>query len=192
MLQKSSKEDRRKYFRRILKEESPQVSNAIIVQVLDSLKKLLREKPPSGFLGLYWPLPGEIDLREIKTRSNFRVALPATREDGSLTYHQWATNKPLMNDACKIPSSLQEPKLSADAMNLLLVPALSIDRKGFRLGYGGGFYDRLLSNNKWRSVPVYAILPQSCVSEDPLPFDSWDIPFHGWISEKGLTSLIDI
>ena len=70
-------------------------------------------------------------------------------------------------------------------LSLLLVPALAIDATGIRLGYGGGYYDRLRANNDWAKVPAWAVLPSICFSSAPLPRDPWDVPFHGWITEFG-------
>ena len=74
---------------------------------------------------------------------------------------------------------------SPDALGLLLVPALAMDRRGIRLGYGGGWYDRLRAEPAWRTVPALAVLPAACVVE-ALPRDGWDVPFAGWLDERGL------
>ena len=66
------------------------------------------------------------------------------------------------------------------------MPALAIDQEGYRLGYGGGYFDRLRQNKEWRSIPSFIIISQNCISESPLPRNSWDIPFNGWINENGL------
>ncbi|GAB4136294.1 MAG: 5-formyltetrahydrofolate cyclo-ligase [Cyanobacteria bacterium J069] len=80
------------------------------------------------------------------------------------------------------PSSLQ---LNPAEVDLILVPALACDVQGYRLGYGGGFYDRMLSKSPWRSKPTvgivfeYARVPR-------LPRDPWDRPLHGICTETGL------
>ena len=38
--------------------------------------------------------------------------------------------------------------------------------------------------SKWKSIPSLGVLPKVCVSKKPLPRDSWDIPFDGWINEE--------
>ncbi|MFN5162901.1 MAG: 5-formyltetrahydrofolate cyclo-ligase, partial [Cyanobacteriota bacterium] len=105
--------------------------------------------------------------------SGLRVMAPAGRIDGT-------------------PESLRgrriagvQDSLAAPDLGLLLVPALAIDRRGIRLGYGGGWYDRLRADPAWRAVPALVVLPAACVVE-ALPSDPWDVPFDGWIDESGL------
>ena len=88
-----------------------------------------------------------------------------------------------------IPSSTSFPFLKPQEIILLLIPALAIDSKGNRLGYGGGFFDRLRAKPHWKQIPALAVLPKDCVSRTFLPTDSWDIPLDGWIDEEGLTEI---
>ena len=120
----------------------------------------------------------------------FELALPGVgKEKDGLSYYPWK-EQPLKKDLCGIPCPLNEPKLHPKAIAVLLVPALAIDEKGYRLGYGGGFYDRLRMHPQWRSIPSYLVLPTSCISKSLLPKDPWDIPFDGWISERGFRAII--
>ena len=65
-----------------------------------------------------------------------------------------------------------------------MVPALAIDYKGTRLGYGGGCFDKLRADSNWRAIKALAIIPNDCLTKFSLPKDEWDIPFDGWINEK--------
>lgn len=67
-------------------------------------------------------------------------------------------------------------------LDVLLLPLLAVDSHGYRLGYGSGYYDRLLE----RQRPPYLIglgyEAQYCAT---LPHDAWDIPLDGFLCENG-------
>lgn len=140
------------------------------------------------YLAIYWPLPGEIDLRFLKHQT--AVALPVADGSGTMIFRRWG-NTSLELDGCGIPAPCQGPDLLASEISLLLVSALAMDRSGIRLGYGGGYYDRLRAQQSWRSVPALGVLPKICLTTTPLPRESWDVPFDGWITEQG-TGLTDL
>ncbi|HEY9615614.1 MAG TPA: 5-formyltetrahydrofolate cyclo-ligase [Microcoleaceae cyanobacterium] len=106
----------------------------------------------------------------------------------SLLWHHWspAATLPLQTGAYGIlephPDS---PGLTPEAVDLVLVPCVACDHQGYRLGYGGGFYDRFLAEPAWASKPTigivfdFAFLPQ-------LPIDPWDQPLQAVCTETGL------
>ena len=61
---------------------------------------------------------------------------------------------------------------------------LSIDKNLTRLGYGGGYFDKLRRDKNWRNVPCIGVLTSNCVSKIPLTRAYWDIPLSGFITEK--------
>ncbi len=174
----------RKKYRQLRSKALLKVETKIIQQVKNSLDKRLRLGKLNGFVGLYWPLAGEVDLRGLKQKSQLPLALPVSNNNGTMNYHPW-TNKSLIKDYCGIPSPSNNPPLKPKEISLILVPALAVDEYGYRLGYGGGFFDRLRSDNSWRSIYSLIILPEICVLNKPLPHEVWDIPFNGWINENG-------
>jgi 5-formyltetrahydrofolate cyclo-ligase len=169
-----------------------QASIEVIAQV--ALPPLV---PEERFLGMYWPLNGEIDLQCLTTHLNGRLALPAVEaskdSDPCMVYRPWHPHRPLRPDACGIPAPdpgpdpgrAPSPPLPAEALALLLAPALAFDRRGIRLGYGGGWFDRRRADPAWRAIPAVAVLPSGCLVE-ALPRDPWDVPFQGWLDETGL------
>ena len=158
-------------------------------QVALAIRAHHAQNPFQGHLGLYWPLPGEVDLTvlrpSLEEELSLKLALPAADGQGRLRYHRWG-HAPLINDGCGIPAPLNTPPLAADQLDLLLVPALAVDHDGIRLGYGGGYYDRLRAQSVWSEVPALVVLPEACISGEALPRDSWDRPFNGWVSERSL------
>jgi 5-formyltetrahydrofolate cyclo-ligase len=73
----------------------------------------------------------------------------------------------------KIEEPVGNPIVDVSSIDLIVVPALRIDRSGYRLGQGGGFYDRALKDISAFSIGL--IHPDEISSED-LPRENWDIP----------------
>ncbi|MFM2429167.1 MAG: hypothetical protein RLZZ511_380 [Cyanobacteriota bacterium] len=80
------------------------------------------------------------------------------------------------------------PKLDAEQIDLILVPCVGADRQGYRLGYGGGFYDRLLQDPKWARISTIGIC-FAAMLVDQLPHDSWDQPLQGICTEFGAVDI---
>ncbi len=179
-----SKQIQRSNYRHLRNKALPRVEALILNNVISKIESLIRVDALKGYLGIYWPLSGEVDLRGLKASLNIPIALPACREEGVITYHSW-NKSPLKKDSQGIPAPLNEPILSAEDISLLLIPAIAIDQNGYRLGYGAGFFDRLRAKSNWRAISSFVVLPKACVSKLPLPKDKWDIPFDGWINEEG-------
>jgi 5-formyltetrahydrofolate cyclo-ligase len=106
-------------------------------------------------IGAYWPIKGEFDplpalhrwkedgelLDESQLR---RIGLPVVDKlHGTLKFHAWFPGCPMEEDAYGIP----KPKDTEVVVpTLLFVPCVGYGLGGYRLGYGGGFYDRTLAN----------------------------------------------
>jgi 5-formyltetrahydrofolate cyclo-ligase len=98
-------------------------------------------------LGFYWPVRGEADLRPVIARwlaadSRRRAALPVIVDD-ILQFHQWTADAPMAAGPHGIAVPAHGRVLQPDC---LLIPCLGFDPARYRLGYGGGYYDRTLTN----------------------------------------------
>ncbi len=110
-------------------------------EVLRQLAPLLEQLEPLC-LGLYWPLPGEFDAPALLPRlPGVQLALPFAEPGGAMHYRRWDGRKPEVQDGMNIPSSNGAPA----EPDVVLVPCLGYTREGYRLGYGGGFFDRWLA-----------------------------------------------
>ena len=183
---KSKKEIKRKEYNLIRNSNSSLIHEKIRLNVKSSLNTLLTKYHVEGnYIGIYWPLKGEVDIKFIKHINNQKVALPSSSKTKGISYHPWSNNQ-LEIDSNNIPAPKGDNTINPNDISILFVPAIAIDREGYRLGYGGGYFDRLRQRDLWFSIPSFVVISNNCISNEPLPRDSWDVPFNGWISEKGL------
>lgn len=140
--------------RRTLKERRRAIDHAtrrawddrIGARVLARVLPWLRAHPATA-LGVYWPLAGEPDLRPAYAElaeAGVRLALPVVlARDTALGFAEWVPGEPTVADSLgvAVPAQLR----MVDRPDALLVPCLGFDARGYRLGYGGGFYDRTLA-----------------------------------------------
>lgn len=79
------------------------------------------------------------------------------------------------------PIPKQTKKINKNSINLLVVPGLVFDRKGYRIGFGGGYYDRFLSDFNNQTVSLLS----SYQLKDRVPTEKYDLPVQNLITEKG-------
>ena len=148
-----------------------------------------------GFTGLkgplivsgFYPFRSEISTLPLLARlagDGFTTALPIVMGAGlPLTFRQWREGDAMGKGDWDIPIPLDTaPEVLPD---VLFVPLLSFDRKGYRLGYGGGFYDRTLA--KLRAIkPVTAIGTAYAGQEvDAVARGPHDAPLDWVLTEEG-------
>ena len=183
---KSEKSIKRQEYNLIRYSNSSLIHEKIKSNVKSALKILLNKYHVEGkYIGIYWPLKGEVDIRFIKENNNHKFALPSSSKLEGISYHHWSNNQ-LDLDSNKIPAPMGGKAINPNDISILFVPAIAIDQEGYRLGYGGGYFDRLRQKKLWTSIPSFVVISNNCISKEPLPRDKWDLPFSGWISEKGL------
>jgi 5-formyltetrahydrofolate cyclo-ligase len=105
-------------------------------------------------IGLYKPILNEVDTSEIfqcARLSGKKVAYPRVRA-GSLEFVAVSTGMEFASGTFGISEPIGSGIVPVEALDLLVVPGVAFDLGGFRLGYGKGFYDRVLHQSPRRGV----------------------------------------
>jgi len=126
----------------------------------------------------------EPDLKTLFARSQKTWGLPRCAGK-SLIWHRWQPTEALQKGSYGIfEPDPHAPLLEPQSADLILVPAVACDRRGYRLGYGGGFYDRLLDLPEWSSQPTIGIIFDFAFLSR-LPTDPWDKQLTEVLTETG-------
>jgi 5,10-methenyltetrahydrofolate synthetase len=139
-----------------------------------------RRRQPS-VLAVYWPLHGEPDLRAAYAelvQAGAQLALPVVvARDGPLAFAAWTPGEPMVTDGMgiAIPGDLH----FVERPPAMLIPCLGFNSESYRLGYGGGFYDRTLA-----ALPRPSTLgiAYSC-QETTFRHDAHDVPMDVILTE---------
>lgn len=151
---------------------------------VDAICQHARALPDGKVVALYQAIGAEVPtdgLARLLMDQGRTLCLPVvTMRDRPMLFRQWVPGDPLEQDAAGCPAPLD---LAAEITpDLVITPLVAFDRRGYRLGQGGGYYDR-----------TFAVLDQALriglafagQEVDELPTEPHDIRLHGILTENG-------
>ena len=134
---------------------------------------------PATVVSVYWPIKAEPDLRPWMhgmSQRGLHIALPVAVEVGQpLMFREWRPNARMARGLWKIPY----PADGAEVVpTVVIAPVVGFDKECFRLGYGGGFFDRTLAG--FDTAPLVIGVGYACALIPTIFPQSHDIPMD-WI-----------
>ncbi len=96
-------------------------------------------------IGGYYPINSEIDslkILEKLEKNKFKLSLPVTKKNNDMDFYEWSFKDSLKVNSRGIPEPYTMKKVFPD---ILIVPLVGFDKNKYRLGYGGGYYDRYIA-----------------------------------------------
>jgi len=138
------------------------------------IKILKIEKINKKIIGGYYPVNFEIDdlalLRKFE-KSRFVISLPVISKNFQMDYYKWTFSDPLRINKYGIP----EPEIKNIVYpDILLIPLVAFDKNLNRLGYGGGYYDRLIEKLSKKKKIIKIGLALSIQEIDKVPINVYD------------------
>jgi 5-formyltetrahydrofolate cyclo-ligase len=141
---------------------------------------------PGTTVSAYWPLDDEFDPRPLFMALHARghpIGLPVVAGRGRpLLFRQWLPDMELVHGTFRVMTPPTDaPEVVPD---LLLVPLLAFDRAGYRLGYGGGFYDRTIARLRAERAALAVGVAFAAQEVPAVPRDDTDQPLDWIVTER--------
>ena len=160
--------------REILKVRQKFNTKNIQINFNQIIKILKKEKITNKIIGGYYPVNFEIDsltlLKKFK-KKKFNISLPVIKKNFQMDFHSWSFSEPLKINKYGIPEPENKNIVYPD---VLLIPLLAFDKNLNRLGYGGGYYDRLIKKLSKKKRIIKIGLAFSFQKIDKVPINVYD------------------
>lgn len=184
MFQPVTKSDFREQFRARRHALHKSERDAHALQLLASFladEKLLLHSPAAGYVATHHEADPTHIIEHLFSKK-INIGLPKVTDTKELIFCEWKKGDVLHEGKFSIP----EPDYTEQIIpKLILVPLLAYDAGGYRLGYGGGYYDRTLAKPAYQESILLGVA-YAFQRTESLPRDAHDVRLHGVITEKGV------
>ena len=145
---------------------------------------LVKKSNLKNSIGGYFPVNYEIDdleiLKEFK-KKNYQISLPVIKKNFDMDFYKWSYREPLKINKYGIPEPESKFLVYPD---IILVPIVAFDNNLNRLGYGAGYYDRLISKLSKKKKLLKIGLAFSVQRVDNIPTNKYDKKLDYIVTEK--------
>ena len=170
--------------KKILKIREKTNKNDIQINYNQITKILKKEKINKKIIGGYFPVNFEMDdlvlLRKFE-KNRFNISLPVIKKNFQMDFYKWSFSEILKVNKYGIPEPETKNIVYPD---ILLVPLVAFDKNLNRLGYGGGYYDRLIEKLSKKKKIIKIGLALSIQKIDKVPINVYDQKLDYIITNK--------
>ena len=150
-----------------------------------SFYKILKQINIRGkIIGGYFPVNFEIDLldffKELENKVE-KICMPVIRKNNQMDFYMWSTKDLLKLNKFGILEPEQNKKIIPD---IVFVPLVAFDDRLYRIGYGGGYYDRYIEKITKRNFLLKIGIAHSCQKINKVPTNKFDKKLDIIITEK--------
>jgi len=184
---------RKEFFDNLLPEQAKVLNTFYATHILNILKSNNKklEKPTNPIISGYYPIKNEIDCLQIfqklfekQAETKIQLCLPCVEEDVRiLKFREYVPG----TTKFKIGKyQIPEPDVTSEVLvpNVVIAPLLVFDRKLYRVGYGGGYYDTTIAELSKQRKIVTVGLGFEFQRVEEIPVDQYDFPLDYVLTEK--------
>ena len=151
-------------------------------KVFKEIKKIISK---NKIIGGYYPVNSEIDILEVlknlEKKIDAQISLPVIKKNNEMDFYKWSTNNLLKLNKYGIPEPEKNKKVFPD---ILFIPVVAFDNRLYRIGYGGGYYDRYIQKVSNKKKLLKVGIAYSCQKIDKVPINKYDKKLDIIITEK--------
>ena len=170
--------------KKILKIRKKRNFNNIKLTFSKIFNEIKKENIKKKVIGGYYPINFEIDILDfllnIESKCS-QVSLPSINENSQMDFFKWSHNDLLKLNKFGIPEPLKNKKVIPD---IVFLPLVAFDKRLYRIGYGGGYYDRYIEkvSNKKKILKIGIALSYQKINK--VPENKYDKKLDMIITEK--------
>ena len=172
--------------KKILKIREKNNKKNIQIDFNQIVKIFKKEKITKKIIGGYYPVNFEVDDLELLKKfekNKFDISLPVIKKKFQINFYKWSFFDPLKINKYGIPEPETKNIVYPD---VILVPLVAFDKNLNRLGYGGGYYDRLIKNFSKKKKIIKIGLAFSVQEIDKVPIGMHDQKLDYIVTNKNI------
>ena len=151
------------------------------LKIFKEIKKNISKKK---IIGGYYPVNFEIDILDFLEKleiKGLQLCLPVVKKNNEMDFYGWSTKNLLKLNKYGIPEPEQIKKVFPDIM---FIPLVAFDNRLYRIGYGGGYYDRYIEKLSNKKNLFKIGIAHSCQKINRVPTNKYDKKLDIIITEK--------
>ena len=170
--------------KKILEIRKKKNSKNIKLSLLKIFKEIKKNISKKKIIGVYYPVNFEIDILEFLEKlevKGLQLCLPVVKKNNEMDFYSWSTKNLLKLNKFGIPEPEQIEKILPE---VILVPLVAFDNRLYRIGYGGGYYDRYIDKLPNKKNLLKIGIAHSCQKINRVPINKYDKKLDIIITEK--------
>ena len=151
---------------------------------LKIFKEIKKDISKEKIIGAYYPVNFEIDILEFLNKlekKGLKISLPVIKKKNEMDFYSWSTKNLLKLNKYGIPEPEQIKRVFPD---IIFVPLVAFDKRLYRIGYGGGYYDRYINKISNKKKIFKIGIAHSCQKINKVPINKYDKKLDIIITEK--------